>query len=72
MRFIDGEKRDWHALQPRDSVGAGEAFGREIQEPEPPLCCLPFDSGLFFAGEGAVHHGSRDSHLRKLGHLVLH
>ena len=60
------------ALQPRDSVGAREAFGREIQEPEPPLRRLPLDSGLFLAGEGAVHHRGRDAHLRKLGHLVLH
>ena len=72
VRLIDGEQREWHLFEPAHGVFAGQAFGREIEQPESALRGGAHHGALLFGRLRAIEHGGRDAHIGELRHLVLH
>ena len=72
MRFVDGEKRDRHALQPIERVRARQALRRKIQQAVLARARFANHLGLLAAAERTVQQRRRNSHLIELRHLILH
>src|SRR5712692_9889733 len=72
VRLVNGEKRDRDALEPTDCVCAREPLRRKIQQPVLALASLAHNHRLLVSRQRAVQQGSYNSHLGKLGDLVLH
>ncbi len=72
MRFVDGEHRNRHALEPVDCLRTRQPLRREIQQPVSPFAGVGNHLGLLLLGDRAVQQRRVDSHLPELHHLILH
>src|ERR1019366_827095 len=72
VRFVNGEERDRHALQPVERVRARQALRRKIQEAVLARARFAYHLSLLARRERTVQQSRWNSHLPKLGHLILH
>jgi len=72
MRFVDSQKADLRAFEERERVGLGEAFGRDVDEAQPPLRDLVEDLEVLAEVVHGIEARGRDAIAAELRHLVAH
>ena len=72
MCLVDCEEGDRNPLEPSNGFRFRQTLGGKIEQT---ICAggsVPHDACLIGGGHGAVERGRGDTHLEKLGDLILH